>query len=383
MSNYSHLLFATGCTLPNVHPALPPSLHCIPAISLVHWYTHHPSHPPPPALDKLSHVSLIGNGNVSLDIARMLLSSPSDLAKYDIPAPVLDVLSTSNVKHVSIVGRRGPLEAAFSVKELRELMNLPDASMIPLEPSLLTPLPNLKLTRQQTRILQVLQRGSKHAFGTTSKSWSLDFFRSPIGLAPPTSPFAPAQLLLAHTSLDSNSRAIPTGEISTLSTSLIVTSLGFHSEPMNSFHEHSHGHLRNVAGRIVSSSGNTLKNIYASGWAATGAKGVLASTMIDAYAVADTIVSDLLSCGKEAHTATSIPPLSGVLSGAEDYIRLNPNPHPERPPLEIETALKEGHIMEYRDWKAVDAEEVRRGEARGKERERMRWDEARMFLAQS
>src|SRR5882762_10007882 len=118
-SNYSHLLFASGCTLPKLHQALSPSAHCIPALSLVHWYTRHPSRPSPPALDGMTHVTLIGNGNVSLDIARMLLSSPSALAKYDIPEEVVDVLSRSNVKHVSIVARRGPFEAAFTVKELR------------------------------------------------------------------------------------------------------------------------------------------------------------------------------------------------------------------------------------------------------------------------
>ncbi|KAG1876072.1 hypothetical protein C8R48DRAFT_811382 [Suillus tomentosus] len=67
-------------------------------------------------------------GNVSLDIARILLTSPSVLRQYDVPEHVLEVLSRSTVKHVSIVGRRGPLEAAFTTKELREMINLPEAS---------------------------------------------------------------------------------------------------------------------------------------------------------------------------------------------------------------------------------------------------------------
>ncbi|TFY59554.1 hypothetical protein EVG20_g7740, partial [Dentipellis fragilis] len=135
--NYTHLLFSSGCGVPILHPALPPSSHVLPALSLVHWYTQHPSQPAPPPLDKVSHVTLIGQGNVSLDVARMLLTDPSVLEQYDVPEPVLAVLRRSTVKHVSIVGRRGPLEAAFTTKELREMMNLAHASMVPLDPAVL------------------------------------------------------------------------------------------------------------------------------------------------------------------------------------------------------------------------------------------------------
>ena len=60
---------------------------------------------------------------------------------------------------------------------------------------------------------------------------------------------------------------------------------------------------------------------------------------------------------------------------------MNPDPHPEDPPPEIEDALREGLVVDYEGWKAVDAEEVERGEVIGKERERMGWEEARAFLA--
>ena len=125
LDSYSHVVFATGCTLPTVHEALPSSPFCIPALSFVHWYTQHPNTPPPPPLNKVSHVSIIGNGNVSLDVARMLLTDVKVLTKYDVPQHVLDVFSRSTVKHVSIIGRRGPFEAAFTTKELREMINLP------------------------------------------------------------------------------------------------------------------------------------------------------------------------------------------------------------------------------------------------------------------
>ncbi|KAI6134475.1 hypothetical protein EDD17DRAFT_1780586 [Pisolithus thermaeus] len=379
-SNYTHLLFATGCPLPALHPSIPPSRHCIPAISFVHWYTRHPSQPPPPALDSFTHLTLIGNGNVSLDIARILLTNPSVLEKYDLPVQVLDVLSRSAIRHVSIIGRRGPLQAAFTNKELRELMNLPEAAMVPIDPSVLAPPDGTTLTRQQRRTLELLQKGSQKAYGTTPKSWSLEFYRSPTSLTSPSlaSPTDMSQLTLAHTRVDPvTGRAALSGETSTLSTSVVVTSLGFRAEPTAHFFDPAVNHLRTRAGRILSASGTAVPNVYASGWAANGAKGVLASTMMDAYAVADTILSDITP-GKDIVQTTAA---SAYLSNENSAdLTLNPRPHPEDPPKEVAQGIKDGIVTQYEDWKAVDAEETRRGEIRGKERERMNWEEAKAFL---
>lgn len=384
-SNYTHLLLSSGCSLPLLHPALPPSDHCVPARSLVHWYTRHPSvaHKPPPPLEKLEHISIIGQGNVSLDVARMLLTPPSTLEKYDIPEPVLDVLRRSAVKHVSIIGRRGPLEAAFTTKELREMMNLEDASMEPIDPSLLVVPEGAKLTRQQSRTMQLLQKGSRNKPGTTPKSWSLDFFRSPTGLAPPNSASSsltrPYTLSLAHNTLSADKKAIPTGETSTLRTSMVVTSLGHQAEPSIPWYDPDLRHVRTVGGRVVDETGRTVKGVYASGWAAMGARGVLASTMIDAYAVADTILADSFpdqirrenDALASAAGDGSLGELSEVLANKVDL---------EGIPEEVNKAVASGDVTDYRDWKMIDEEEIRRGEKLGKERERMDWEEARAFL---
>ncbi|TFY81285.1 hypothetical protein EWM64_g2721 [Hericium alpestre] len=371
LPHYTHLLFSTGGSVPILHPALPPSDHVVRALSLVHWYTRHPSCPPAPPLDKISHITLIGQGNVSLDVARMLLTSPSVLEKYDVPESVLDVLRRSAVKHVSIVGRRGPLQAAFTVKELREMMNLGDASMVPLDPALLKPPSDAPLTRQQTRTLQLLQKGSANKPGTTAKTWSLDFFRSPTGLVPP------AQLMLTHTMLDSAARAVPTGATSRLDTDLVATSLGYRSDPAQTFYDPALGHLRTASGRIIDAAGRVYRNVYASGWAAMGARGVLASTMMDAYAVADTILAD--------HFPGRVETMAVSPAAPHEFVETQTHMLPEDAdlesvPREVAEGIEEGRVVEYGQWKAVDAEEVRRGEVRGKERERMDWNEARAFL---
>ncbi|KAF8216548.1 hypothetical protein K438DRAFT_1747758 [Mycena galopus ATCC 62051] len=365
--HYSHLVFATGCTLPALHTALLNSPWCMPALGFVHWYTQHPSAPPPPALDTLTHVSLIGNGNVALDIARILLTPPSVLEKFDVPQPVLEILRRSTVRHVDIIARRGPVNAAFTAKELRELINLPDASMRPIPPELLVP-PETA-SRQQTRILQLLAQGSRNAFGSTPQTWALDFFKSPTGIAPPPSGESQPRLQLAHSSVDPHGHPIPQAPAPPLPTSLVIPSLGFRAEPAARFFDPALGHLRAQAGRVLDENGRVVRNVYASGWAANGAKGVLATTMMDAYAVADVVWKDVENSGDAVTTVSEM----------HAEFAMNPAPADDLPPPEVRDAVP-GPIVTYPDWKRIDAEEVRRGELLGKERERMRWEEAEAFL---
>ncbi len=189
------------------------------------------------------------NGNVSLDVARMLLTNVDVLAKFDVPESVLEVLSRSTVKHVSIFGRRGPLEAAFTMKELREMINLPEASMIPLDQKFLLPtLPLLaskhafcNSSTKGRKMLPVQQRKPGHSTSSARPS------------ACPATPASPvSQLSLAHTMVDpTTQKAVPTGESSTIATDLVITSLGFHGEPTVQFYDPGLRHLRTLEGRIV------------------------------------------------------------------------------------------------------------------------------------
>ncbi|KAF5382880.1 hypothetical protein D9757_007306 [Collybiopsis confluens] len=384
--NYTHLVFATGCTEPNIHPNFSRRDGIISALSVVHWYTRHPSNPPPPPLRSTTDISIIGMGNVSLDVTRMLLSPTSVLDKFDVPSHVLDLLRASQVKHVSVIGRRGPAEAAFTTKELREMMNLPDVAMRPLEPSLL----DVKApTRQQSRTLDLLKKGSKASFGSTPKTWSLDFYRSPIGVTS-QSPSSHS-LTLGHTTVDPlTKRAVPEldsegAQITcTIPTSLIVSAMGFHADPSSTapyaqWYDLDQKHIKTLPGGRVSATNldSEEPKVYASGWAANGAKGVLASTMMDAYSVAQAILEDWTQF---THSLPA-PPFSPSASASAAALSSSPW---DAPPQEIVQALssskKKVLVTTYEDWLAVDAEEVRRASAEGKERERMDWKEAKSFL---
>lgn len=298
----------------------------------------------------------------------MLLSRPEDLRRYDIPERVLTHLSKSAVKHVSIIGRRGPYEVAFTAKELRELLDLPGVVMDPIPPEILQPKEGSKPTRQQSRIVSLLQRGSKETLKGPNqdfKSWSLEFFRSPTGAVPnPVS--SSLELSLAHTTLDPNNKAVPTGVTSTLPTDLIITSLGHRSEPTAHWYDPGLGHVRNVSGRVIDERGNILRNVYTSGWASTGATGVLATTMMNAYDVAQTLLSDAQDPIPEAR------PVMGeeVKEAALDEL-----------PEEVKSGLETLRVITHDTWKRIDDEEIRRGTVLGgKERERMEWNEVERYL---
>jgi len=248
--------------------------------------------------------------------------------------------------------------------------------MNPLAHDVITPAPGTKLTRQQSRILQLLQQGSSTATPThtpnpptSTKSWSLDFFRSPTGFA------ADGQhLTLAHTVLDEDSRAVPTGTSSLLRTDLVVTALGHHLDPLLAYYDPTLGHLRTDRGRrVLDTTSRALRRVYASGWAATGARGVLAATMIDAYAVADAILVDHFGGG-----GAEVVPVQG--EAYSDDVLVSDDVDPESLPRAVEQGMKEKRVVQYDQWKNIDAEEMRRGVERGKERERMGWEEVHEFL---
>ncbi|KAH9993633.1 hypothetical protein BJV77DRAFT_997887, partial [Russula vinacea] len=241
------------------------------------------------------------------------------------------VLYRSAVRHVSIIGRRGTTGIDDS----------PNTSMIPLAHDVITPASGTKLSRQQSRILQILQQAGPTATPphtsnppTSTKSWSLDFFRSPTGLT---------------------RRA--NGGIFPLRTDLVVTALGHHSDPLLAYYDPTLGHLRTNRGRVLDTTSRALRRVYASGWAATGARGVLAATMIDAYAVADAILSDHFGDGPGG--GAEVVPVQG--EAYSDDVLVSEDVDLESVPRTVEQGIKEKRVVEYDEWKKIDAEEVRRG----------------------
>lgn len=365
--HYTHLLFAYGASTPLL-PVLAPDSPAQPisALDFVHWYTSHPNpHSkagiPIERLTNAKHITVIGHGNVALDVARMIISPPSRLAPYDVPQGVLDVLNQMQVQHVSVVGRRGPAQVSFTAKEVREMMNLEGVGLKPIDPELFK-LGAEGLSRQQSRLLDLMRKGSSTPASSASRTWSLDFLRSPLRITP-------TEITYAINSLSSSLSAVPTSETITTPTDLVIASVGYRSPPIHpAWHDTRLGRVRHVEGKVVREDGTMVRGVYASGWAANGARGVLASTMWDAYSVAEKIVEDV--------TASAV---SGTESGRDDSDE--DGVLVEGEPGLPEAIVEAGNlVVSYADWKRIDTEEVRRGIEMDKERERMSWEDVKDFL---
>ena len=268
------------------------------ARTFVNWYNGHPYHSSllSPLLDlsKINHVSIIGQGNVALDVARMLLKPVEELEEFDLPDYALAELARSRVKTVEIVGRRGLVQFAGTTKEVREMLQLEGVGFEGIEREMLSQsqrqvegMTQEQGGRAKKRMMGLLEKGSKTKLGQADKSWSLKFLRSPTRLLPsdPTraqvegqettfgSIFSAPQkvgaieydlnrLIRGQNSEDPNDfRAEATGETKRVETDMVFKSVGYRSIglPGLPFDERK-GVVRNIDGRVTDDEGSIVRS---------------------------------------------------------------------------------------------------------------------------
>ncbi|KIX95804.1 uncharacterized protein Z520_08512 [Fonsecaea multimorphosa CBS 102226] len=299
--------------------------HIYSARAFVGWYNGLPEYRTlNPDLTAGDTAVVVGQGNVALDVARTLLSRIDVLRKTDITEYALDALSASTIKHVHVVGRRGPMQAAFTIKEVRELLHLEDVNFRPI-PDHLFPPDLSKLPRPKRRLMELLQKGSPVKESAT-KSWSLDFLLAPHSLKwSDSDPESLEGVVFSKTRLedpaDPESKVSTTDETQLMPTSTLFRSIGYKAEAIPGMAElgvdfdERKGTIRHDGlGRAVvvpldlqkkadgeTSSGSGQEqgeeegggvSIYCSGWVKRGPTGVIASTMTDAFQTAEAIVAD-------------------------------------------------------------------------------------------
>jgi len=368
---YTHILFSYGASDARaLHvPGSSGELDRVySALDFVQWYNGHPdAHAAGARLNavdgrRIHDVAVVGAGNVALDVARILLrqcraAPPAQrLADTDVPQTVLERLRTWDVRHVGLFVRRGAAELAFTNKELREMLALPHVALQPLDPAVLdTALAHVAQStdagtkRAKTRLLQQLKKGSRCAYSPSHvPTWGVHLHRAPRAF---TGDGGVAQ---AHWDVTEvvDGRAQTTGATETTQTDLVVASVGYRSRPLDGspgalpFDTQRH-RVPNEQHRVVAAQ-SVVPGMYVSGWLATGPVGVIASTMMDAFAAADTILADW-AVGRRTLCASAgqAEPLGG---------------EPE--------ALAGRRVVRYDDWRQIDAAERARGAQLGKCREK-------------
>ncbi|KAL4726801.1 NADPH-adrenodoxin reductase [Fusarium chlamydosporum] len=322
-------------------------------------------------LTEAEEAVVIGQGNVALDVARMLLEDVDVLRKTDITEQALETLSNSRIKRVHVVGRRGPMQASFTIKEVRELMNLKDVAFLPLDRTLIPE--NLKaLPRASKRLMEVLVKGSPTPHDVASKIWSLDSCLSPkhfLGNQNDPSKVASTEFDITELAspFDPKSSVKATGETKILASDVVFRSVGYKSIALPGFAEigiqfdERRGIVDNDGlGRVTrmvsdahagDAHNERVPGVYCAGWVKNGPTGVIASTMQDAFATGDAIVHDWLSGSQLLND-----PESGSVTGWEG-LRQDAGPTTCR-------------AVAWDDWRKIDRAERERGKKVGKEREK-------------
>jgi adrenodoxin-NADP+ reductase len=272
----------------------------LPARAFVGWYNGLPEmRDLKPPLDSDTAV-IFGQGNVALDVARMLLAPLEELSKTDITDHAVNALRNSKVKRVIIVGRRGSLNVAFTIKELRELSRLGGCrSIIQKEDVSFTEAESAfvkenRARKRLTELMQTIAASGDENQSRMDKEWELMFKRSPAAfLESDTEPGRVGAVRLQVNTLQGDvrvARAVGTEEFEEIQCGLVLNSIGYKGVqlcPGAPFDE-TRSVVPNDAGRVLGSPG-----LYCSGWIKTGPTGVILTTMNNAFETANSILADI------------------------------------------------------------------------------------------
>ena len=269
------------------------------ATDFVNWYCGHPEVDPDRFTLDAEAVAVIGVGNVAVDVARILVRDPAELRETDVSQPVLDALVASKVREVHVIGRRGPAQAKFTTKELRELGELAGVDVLVDQGE--ADLAAFDDSGEGER----LAAGDRRVRGnyTVISDWAarvpsgagrkliLRFWLSPVEIQG-------AQrvegLTVERTKLDADGRLVGTGQVETLPVQMVLRSVGYQSVPLPGvpFDERSHT-VPNADGRVLDPNGRPLPGEYVAGWLKRGPTGVIGTNKSDAAETVRSLLADL------------------------------------------------------------------------------------------
>lgn len=312
------------------------------AADFVNWYDGHPDVPREWPLDQ-KEVAVIGNGNVALDVARMLAKHADDLLVTEIPANVYEGLKKSAVTDVHVFGRRGPAQVKFTPLELRELGELRDVDIIvndedfELDEASKTAIE----TNKQIMVLnRVLNSWRERETGAASRRLHLHFWSRPVEVLGEE---AVEGLRIERTEPDGQGGVRGTGEFRDFPLQAVYRAVGYFGSPLESipFDEH-RGVVPNREGQVIDDDDQLVPGVYATGWIKRGPVGLIGHTKSDAMET-----------------------VKHVLQGQANWWT------PTHPEPESVVELLKSRGVEYTDlegWHNLDEAERALGAAEGRER---------------
>ncbi|RNL79184.1 FAD-dependent oxidoreductase [Nocardioides marmorisolisilvae] len=304
-------------------------LGSVPATSVVGWYNGHPDHEDAFVDLGGERVVIVGNGNVALDVARVLTADPARLATTDIADLPLATLRGSRLSEVVVIGRRGPAEAAFTLPELVGLAGLTDVDVVVDDAGV-----GFDLATAKGRMLaEIAARPSTPG----RRRIVLRFCVAPVRILGTESVTGVELERTRLEVVDGRTVAIGTGETEILEAQMVLRSVGYHGEPVAGLP------FDDATGTVPNTEGRVEPGLYVAGWIKRGPTGFIGTNK---------------SCSEETVAALFDDLSAGLLT------------EPDADAEELERWLAErvpAHIG-LAGWQALDAEERRRGAEQGRPR---------------
>lgn len=347
---YDAVIFACGAES-DKHLGIPgedlPGSHA--ATEFVGWYNGHPDYRDR-SFDLSSEVAVvIGQGNVAMDVTRILAKSVDELRDTDIAQHALDVLAESRIKEIHLVGRRGPVQAAFTHPELKELGHLSacdpvvDPADLELDPASRQELEDASNHHSQKN-MGILQEFVELPASTKGKRCRIRFFRSPHELR---GDGRVESIVLEKNVLVGEpfrQRAMATEEREEIACGLVFRSVGYRGVPIPGVpFDDSRGVFPNEDGRILDR-GDAVPGLYCAGWIKRGPSGIIGTNKPDSQKT-----------------------VQGLLL---DVPKLEPCEVPSSDALRELLGSRGVRAVSFADWQKIDAAEIERGQAVGKPREK-------------
>ena len=275
-------------------------------------------------------------------MARILAKSADDLRPTDVPDSVLGALAGSRVEDIHVLGRRGPAQAKFTTKELRELGELANADIVVDGEELQLDEASEELISGEPvlrRNLEVLRDWSARPLGGRARRLHLRFLLRPVAVLGAD---RVTGLLLERTRLDGSGNAVGTGVELTLEAQMVLRSVGYRGLPLKDLpFDEATGVIPNAAGRVLRE-GEAAPGEYVAGWIKRGPTGVIGTNKHDAVETVTSLLQD----------APSLPP--APIRGTEALVDL--------------LAARGVTPVLWDGWRAIDSAEIALGSAQGRQR---------------
>ncbi|MGV0747264.1 FAD-dependent oxidoreductase [Mycolicibacter minnesotensis] len=303
------------------------------ATEIVGWYNGHPEFADLPVDLSCERVVIVGNGNVALDVARVLTADPDRLARTDIADYALAALRDSAVSEVVIVARRGPASSAFT---LPELVGLTQTAEVVLDAEDHARVRDDLATVQDTLTRQKLEILSK--LGDASAPITRPRIRF-------TYELTPARVLGDDRCSAVEFTVTGTDQVRRIDAGLVLTSIGYHGTPIADLpFDDAAGVVPNEGGRVIDpATGARVPGAYVSGWIKRGTNGFIGSNKSDSLKTIQTLAADY-------NAGLLTEPIAGPRAVARMV-------HAHRP-----------EVIDAAGWKAIDKAEIARGEAQDRPR---------------